>query len=207
MISQSNKPCFRVFDRHEWPDIAPYGHNEPLSEDVIAIWPQPVSYPGDRVLPLAFAAARYCSYLAYLVKHFEHEDFLGLYLKECTFSKSFMGYCMYFAETIQCHLMLGYREPPTLDNPAQWMIDRYDVPGQDPEILASIDWNDVAAINELFPVRRAPRALVEPRVAPQEAVGPHAETLWPLTFCETQRIPTNTDWTPAPDLFAEPNDI
>ena len=87
------------------------------------------------------------------------------------------------------------------------MIDRYDVPGQDPVILASIDWNDIASINELFPVRRAPRALVDPRTAAQEAVGPLADQLWPLNFCETQRIPANVDWTPDLDLFAEPVDI
>ena len=111
---------------------------------------------------------------------------------------------MYCAETIQVDLMSGLRQRPILDPPPLWMQGRFDVPGQDLALFDSIDWSDITSINRLFLACRAPRALVDPRIAPQEAVGPTAEVLWPITSCATRPIPTNTEWTPNREIFAAP---
>ena len=171
-------------------DGAPWGSltDTPLSDEQVAATPCE-SFSNDRILPPITHAYKFLMPLQWLISHFLTHGFEGAHDEKCMYSKSYIGYCLHVAELLQAKVESNVNSPITFPPFPAWMTSRGDVPGQDADILATIQWNDPASVLNLFPIDRSPRTLVHPDQRAQRRIGDLAFTTYPFIAAPLALIP------------------
>ena len=169
------------FEEHPWGTL-----NDTLLSDVQVAATPCESYPADRVLPPITHAYKFLIPLHWLISHFLTDGFDCIFDEQCMYSKSYIGYCLHVAELLHVKLASGDNTPITFPPIPAWMTNRGDVPGQDPLLLATIQWNDPRSVLNLFPIDRS---LVHPGQRPCRRIGDLALTTYPFTAAPLEILP------------------